>query len=90
MAVGHDRNMLEHERHFGRVQDLLLSLGLNRFPREENNSLVVYTMHDDSFRVWESERLDGFERGSRYLLSGRPVLGPRVNSNPFEPLGHRD
>ena len=45
MAIGHDGDVLEHERHRSRVEDLLLRLRLNRVPREEDHRLVVDRFH---------------------------------------------
>ena len=45
MAVGHDGDVLEHERHRSRVEDLLLRRRLDRVPREEDNCLVVDRFH---------------------------------------------
>jgi hypothetical protein len=45
MAVGHDGDVLEHERHRSRVEDLLLRRRLDRVPREEDNCLVVDSLH---------------------------------------------
>jgi hypothetical protein len=45
MAVGHDGDVLEYERHRSRVEDLLLRLRLDRVPREEDDCLVVDRFH---------------------------------------------
>ena len=45
VAVGHDGDVLEHERHRSRVEDLLLRRRLDRVPREEDNCLVVDRFH---------------------------------------------
>jgi hypothetical protein len=59
MAVGHDGDVLEYERHRSRVEDLLLRLRLDRVPREEDNCLVVDLFHSyDNYR-----RQAGRQRG---------------------------
>jgi len=45
VAVGHDGNVLEHERHRGRIEDLLLGRRLDRVPGKEDNRLIVYSFH---------------------------------------------
>ena len=45
VAVGHHRDVLEHERHAGGVQDLLLRFSLDRLPRQEDDGLVVDAFH---------------------------------------------
>ena len=45
VAVGHDGNMLEHERHAGCVKNLLLRFALDRAPGEEDDSLVAHLRH---------------------------------------------
>lgn len=46
MAVGHDGDMLQHERHRSRVENLLLRCQRDRVPREEDNRLVIDRLHD--------------------------------------------
>jgi hypothetical protein len=45
MAVGHDGDVLEHERHRRRVEDLLLCLRLDRVPWKEDDCLVIDRFH---------------------------------------------
>jgi lanthanide-dependent methanol dehydrogenase len=51
VAIGHDGDVLEHERHRGRVEDLLLCRRLDRVPRKEDNCLVVDCLHERETNV---------------------------------------
>ena len=56
VAVGHDRDVLEDERHRRGVEDLLLRLGLDRVPREEDDYLVVDRFHHVETNGVQTER----------------------------------
>jgi hypothetical protein len=45
VAVGHDRDVLEDERHVRRVEDLLLRFALDGLPGKKDDGTLAYALH---------------------------------------------
>ena len=57
VTVGHHRHVLEHERHPGGVQDLLLCFELDAVPRQEHDDVLTDPLHDDAQLQLTGQRL---------------------------------